>query len=403
MQNNLDDLLRKYQKEAWIMLNEDHSDPIFEKYISSSLSTYTIGIVSLKGTYYLINQLDAKNTLKLKIDPAHIFIYTTIEELKEGLEKILGELNFPKTLSLSYSTMGDKNTDILSHGRYLWLTKMIEECYHKYHKKVGYDSAEELIYDIASQKSPKEIARLRLLASISSRILENVFEEMTIGMTEIEIVNLVQRVSQNVMKLYIGSHKIVSFDMAWEDCPIVLTGRNLAKGGHSLPSRKKLGRGDTIYFDFGLKVIFEDDMTLYTDIQRMGYALREKESKPPKRVLQVFQTLVEAIECGIEEMRPGIKGYEIDELVRGKILKKGYPDYPHATGHPVGNEVHDIGTIISTKNGKRARMPLIENAVYTLEPRINIANGGSIEEMILVTKYGGEPLCQTQKKLFLVR
>ena len=31
------------------------------------------------------------------------------------------------------------------------------------------------------------------------------------------------------MKLYVSSNDIVSYDMAWENCPIVLTGINLAK------------------------------------------------------------------------------------------------------------------------------------------------------------------------------
>ncbi|MEG0872708.1 MAG: hypothetical protein RSE00_01930 [Clostridia bacterium] len=69
----------------------------------------------------------------------------------------------------------------------------------------------------------------------------------------------------------------------------------------------------------------------------------------------------------------------------------------------VGSEVHDAGAIISLSTSKRANLELIENGVYTLEPRINIPNGGSIEEMIQVTKYGGIPLCNTQKKIYLVK
>lgn len=48
------------------------------------------------------------------------------------------------------------------------------------------------------------------------------------------------------MKLYVGSNDIVSYDMAWENCPIVLTGINLAKGGHSLPSTKSYS-GEILY------------------------------------------------------------------------------------------------------------------------------------------------------------
>ena len=138
-------------------------------------------------------------------------------------------------------------------------------------------------------------------------------------------------------------------------------------------------------------------------MQRMGYVLKEDEKNPPKEVMKVFDTLVSAIDDGIEEMKPQVKAYKIDEVVRNKILKAGFPDYNHATGHPVGLKVHDIGAVISLKNSKRANLPLIENGVYTLEPRIQIANGGSIEEMILVTKFGGIPLCEKQEKIYIIK
>ena len=220
---------------------------------------------------------------------------------------------------------------------------------------------------------------------------------------EIQIVNKTKKITDEIMKLYVGSNDIVSYDMAWENCPIVLTGINLAKGGHSLPSTKKLFRGDTIYFDFGIKATFSDEMVLYTDMQRMGYALKKNEFSPPKQVMKVFNTLVNSISDGIDEMRPGVKAYKVDKVVRDEIIKAGYPEYNHATGHPVGKEVHDIGAIISIKKSKLANLELIENGVYTLEPRVNISNGGSIEEMIQVTKYGGVPLTHLQDEIYLVK
>ena len=102
-------------------------------------------------------------------------------------------------------------------------------------------------------------------------------------------------------------------------------------------------------------------------------------------------------------MRAGVKAYNVDKIVRGKILKSGYPDYNHATGHPVGKDVHDLGAVISLKNSRLANLQLIENGIYTLEPRVNIANGGSIEEMIQVTKFGGVPLTKTQDEIYLVK
>ncbi len=401
MLENIQNLLKKYDKKIWVMLNDENSDYFFKNNITDKLSTYTICIVTQEKSYLIVNKLDEENVNFINIDRDNVYIFNTKDELLNILEDIFAKSSFPNTVSLSYSTIGDVNTDIISHGKYLYITKQIKYIYLKYKRKVKFDSAENIMYDILAKKTDLEIKRLKLIASITDRILEETFKKIKISMTEIDIVSLTQKCAKDIMKLYIGSNDIVSYDMAWENCPIVLTGENLEKGGHSLPSDKKLMINDTIYFDFGIKVTFNDNTSLYTDMQRMGYA-KQKEDSIPENVQKVFNTLVYAVENGIEEMRPEVKGYEIDNIVRGKILKEGYPDYPHATGHPVGRNVHDVGAIISIKGSKRSKMSLVENGVYTLEPRINIVNGGSIEEMIQVTKYGGMPLCNTQKKLYIV-
>ncbi len=405
MQIKIQNVLEKYNKEVWIMYNKLNSDKYFCKYISSKLSTNTVCIVSKINIYILVHVLDKENVDSLSFinKNVKIFIYKTIEELESLIEEIIAILKFPNEVSFSYSTMGDAETDILKHGDYIALSKMVKKTYLKYSKKIRITSAEKIIYELASKKTNKQIERLKLLANITLRILEETFSDIKVGMSEKEISNVTILNMQSIMKLYIGSNDIVDFDVAWDNCPIVLLGKNLAKGGHSEPSDKKLLKGDTIYFDFGIKVKFKDEEILYTDMQRMGYALKDSESIPPKAVEKVFNTLVTSIEDGIDELKPGVKGYKIDDIVRQKVLRAGYPDYIHATGHSVGNEVHDIGAIISYKSSKRARLDLVENGVYTLEPRINIENGGSIEEMILVTKFGGEPLCQTQKKLYIVK
>ena len=199
------------------------------------------------------------------------------------------------------------------------------------------------------------------------------------------------------------SNKIAKYSMAWDVCPIVLVGEDLEKGGHAEPSSRKIKYGDTVYYDFGIKAEYEDGMVLYTDMQRMGYLLKKDETGAPSEVLKVFNTLKDAIACGINAMNIGVKAYKVDDIVRGKILDSNYPDYPHATGHPVGKEVHGAGALISYKTSKRANLRLVENSIYTLEPRVNIKNGGSIEEMILVTASGAVPLCSTQSELYLIK
>ena len=66
---------------------------------------------------------------------------------------------------------------------------------------------------------------------------------------------------------------------------------------------------------------------------------------------------------------------------------------------------HAIGTALAPKSPKKtskSNMLLQETGIYTIEPRIPIVNGCSVEEMILVTKEGGKSLCRRQEKLYLI-
>lgn len=403
--NNLSNLLERYNKQVWVMYNKEGNDRIFNKYIYSKFETLTICVLSKKKIYLVISSLDKDNIPAEISNKCCIYTYDSKNTLEKIIEEIIAQIGFPNDISLSYSTISDLNTDILTHGSFVEITKLLKRPYLKYSKKVKFSSSENIIYELESEKTDLQIERLSKLASITDEILKETFDNIKIGMTEKEIVNLTRDTTDRYMMDIIKSKKynIVGYDMAWIDCPIVLVGENLAKGGHSLPSDKKLQRGHTIYFDFGIKALYEDGESLYTDMQRMGYAIKDNEKEVPKNIMKVFNTLVTSIEEGIENLKPGVKGYVIDKIVRDTILKAGFPEYNHATGHPVGFEVHDIGTIISKKGNKRANLTLVENGVYTLEPRVNIANGGSIEEMIKVTKYGGVPLCRPQSKLYIVK
>lgn len=408
MLDTIFDTLRKNNVDLWVMYNRENKDRYFCKYISKNLSTATFAFITRYKIYLVVNELDRQNVYELSSNKKYsknieVRIYKNSQELQECIEDVLSSVKFIPKIHLSYSTLSDQNTDILGHGEYMFVTKKIKEAYKKYQKSVKFISAEKMIYDIGSVKSRLEISRMKFIAKITEKILEATFLEIRVGMSEIDISELTRNITEETMNMYVGSNDIISFDYAWEICPIVLTGENLTKGGHCLPTVKLLKGGETIYLDFGLRVVFSDKTVLNTDMQRMGYALKENERHAPKNVMKVFNTLTTAIDEGIEKMVSGVKAYKIDEIVRKKILHFGYPDYNHATGHAVGSQVHDVGAVIATKNNKRANIPLSENSIYTLEPRIQIVNGGSIEEMIQVTKFGGIPICNTQKKLYIIK
>ncbi len=390
------------RNSVWIMYSSENSDPYFSKFITNKTVVPTVAIVSETETFLITHALDNDNVKDFK---GKILVYSGENSLIENISSVLQILNYPKDIYLNYSDKLDAQTDVLGHGIFRFLFDNI--CGHYAKNNVGhpnFKSADELIYALMDSKSEDDIKYLKIAANRALEILDTAFKKIKIGMTEKQIVNLVH----NIFKFkppYFKKHGIIKEEFSWEKelCPIVLVGPNLKKGGHSSASDYILKRGETIYFDFGVKIFLSDGRKYSSDIQRMGYTLGLNEKTAPPKIQNVFQTLVKSIEAGISNFKPDKKGYEIDEIVRNYITKNGYPDYNHATGHPVGELAHNPGTSISPKGHKRSSLFLRENGVYTIEPRIQIENGGSIEEMVMVTKCGGVTLCPPQKKLYLIK
>lgn len=170
-----------------------------------------------------------------------------------------------------------------------------------------------------------------------------------------------------------------------------------------MPSGTRVARGFTVYFDFGVTLTFSDGSRWSSDIQRMGYVLKRGERQAPPEVERIFRVLRAAIDLGMRAARPGVQGFGVDEIVRGYITNAGYPDYGHATGHAIGELPHSPGVLLAPRRRPPAKLELQSNAVYTIEPRIAVENGGSIEEMVLVSEEGAVPLSPPQRSLYLVQ
>lgn len=383
----------------WVMYDDNESDKYFRKYITDKTIVSTYTICSKDKCYIFVNKLDYDN---IKDEP-NVIKYENTAELKENMLKVLKSLGFPSKIYLNYSDNMDVSVDILGHGAYKYITKLFKEIYNNSEVKPKFRSADKLIYALIDTKTSEEICYMKIAARRALEILEEAFKNIKTGMTEKEIVDLVHKIFMKKPE-YFKEYNIVNEEYSWsqDSCPVVLVGPSLLKGGHAVASNEILKKGYTIYFDFGVTIILNDGRRFSSDIQRMGYALQDTENNAPKEVQDVFNTLVNAIETGINNAKPSNKGYMIDEIVRGYILNAGYPNYNHSTGHPVGEKAHNPGTRLSPKS-KLSELYLQENGVYTIEPRIAINNGGSIEEMVLVTKNGGITLCDAQKELYIIR
>ena len=390
-------MISKVQKvldkdDLWIFFTDEGSDRYFKKYISSSVVGMSAAFIGNKKYKILVGGLDEKNVLLEKE------IFNSTQEFESLFLKILCEFDYPKNVYLNFGKTAQ--TDTLGHGAYLKLERILTKAYGPRNLNLG--SSQDLIYTIEETNDEKDEQCFRLSAKRAGEILDATFAKIKTGMTEKEIADVVK----NELKTkpdYFKKFNVEKEEFSWGDpCPIVLVGKNLKLGGHTSPSDTVFKKGDTIYFDFGVKISV-GGKEYCSDIQRMGYALKDDEKDVPSEVKEVFDTLVYAINKGKEFASKNVCGYQVDELVRGIILDKGYPDYNHGTGHAVKDTCHAVGTRLSKKGVFDTDRLLQDTGIYTIEPRIMIGNGGSIEEMIIIKGDRAEFISPRQVALYIIK
>jgi Xaa-Pro aminopeptidase len=136
--------------------------------------------------------------------------------------------------------------------------------------------------------------------------------------------------------------------------------------------------------------------------------LRDGEDKAPADVQKGFDVIRDSIQKAADAVKPGVKGVEIDKIARDYITQNGYEEYPHGLGHQVGTVAHDGGAGFYPaweKYGSHPFLPIEENAVLTIEPRLPVKGFGvsTIEEEIVVTKNGCKFLSNPQKEIWLIK
>lgn len=171
--------------------------------------------------------------------------------------------------------------------------------------------------------------------------------------------------------------------------PIVAAGKN-ACTLHNISNNNRLPDNTLVVMDVGAEVAnYAADIT-----RTIAFG------KPTARQRAVFDAVLETQNYALTLLKPGIltKDYE-GQVVQflGKKLQalklitkitnaavRQY--YPHATGHSMGLDVHDVADY---------SQPLTENMVITCEPGIYIPEEGigvRIEDDVLITKNGNRVL-----------
>jgi Xaa-Pro aminopeptidase len=221
-------------------------------------------------------------------------------------------------------------------------------------------------------KDADEIRKMRAAAALGCRLFDSVLEHIVPGATENEV----------ALALEYDAKLAGASEMSFPS--IVASGPRSALP-HGRATSAKLPRHGFVTLDFGVVLYgYCSDMTRTIHLGR-----------PTDEERRVYEAVLEAQEAGVAAVRPGASGGEIDEAARA-VLRRAKLDkwFSHSTGHGVGLEIHE-GPRLAAKQTQK----LEAGMVVTIEPGVYMPSrfGVRIEDMVLVTRTGGEILTPSTK------
>lgn len=212
-------------------------------------------------------------------------------------------------------------------------------------------------------KDKDEIESIRKAASLSDIGQATVLRLAKSGMSELELFNLVRR----EMEESVGTRVPLMADF--------VSGAATATGG-GLPTSKIINEGDLILTDFTpcLNGYWGDSCSTIV----VGAPTTEQS--------KIFNLVREALEIGINAIRPGIQAKEVDIAMRQHLEAEG--NFGHHGGHGVGVVYHEEPRITPYNT-----MLLQTGMVIALEPAVYKNDYGiRLEHLVTVTNGGCEVL-----------
>lgn len=215
-------------------------------------------------------------------------------------------------------------------------------------------------------KTPEELRCIRAACEATSRAMQRTVETLCTGETEREIARRMNR-----LLLEEGADELAF------PAQVLSGGRGAMI--HAWPSQRRIQADELVTLDGGASVNgYCADMTRTVCVAADG-------TRPRDRAEEALQELYHQL---VQHLRPGEGCGELAQWADEYLLSKGYAPLPHALGHGVGLEIHELPRIVPG-----SRECLQPGMVIALEPGI-YGDGMAFrrEDTFLITDRGCEPL-----------
>ncbi|HVD26284.1 MAG TPA: Xaa-Pro peptidase family protein [Gaiellaceae bacterium] len=235
-----------------------------------------------------------------------------------------------------------------------------------------------VVETLRAVKEPEELEAIRRAADVTDATYDRLAAEQIAGKTEQEL----------VWRMEVLFHECGADGLAFD---VDIAAGPTAASPHAVPGDRVVREGEFVLVDAGATVDgYCSDCTRTFAVGEVSDLLRE-----------LYDVVLRAQQAGVEVVRPGAGGREVDAAARAVIAEAGYGEsFGHGLGHGLGLLVHEAPVL-----RPESEDVLVPGNVVTVEPGIYLSGvaGVRIEDLVVVTLEGVEVVSRFPRELTAVR
>jgi Xaa-Pro aminopeptidase len=357
--------LRENGLDGWLFYDHHHRDPIAYRVLKINPPMCT------RRWYYLIPAEGEPSKLIHRVErhnlaglPGREIEYSAWKEQRDGLKKIL---EGKRRIAMQYSPLNDIPYVGLVDAGTIELVKSLD---------VEVVSSADLVQLFEARWSEDALASHVEAGKVVHAAVRAGFAAIR------DAVRAGRRITeydvQQAMLRIFESGGVVA-----DEAPVAAVNQNAANP-HYMPMRDRsspIGVDDFVLLDVWGKM--NKPGAVYFDITWTGFVGAEV----PRRYTEIFEIVKEARDAAVEFVQASMKsgrtihGYEVDDVARGVINRRGYgPYFVHRTGHSIGEDVHGNGANIDNFETRDTRQ-IIPRTCFSIEPGIYLPEFGVRSEV----------------------
>jgi Xaa-Pro aminopeptidase len=233
----------------------------------------------------------------------------------------------------------------------------------------------DLVETLRLIKDEEELAEIRQAIQQAERGFQLLKASLEPQMTEQQAANELERAMR-----HFGA-KQAAFDT------IVAAGPRAALP-HARPTSARIADAGFVLIDWGAR----NSAGYHSDLTRIVVT-----GTISPKLEKLYRVVLQAHQRGVEAVRPGVTGGEVDSVAREAIRQAGWgKNFGHGLGHGIGLEIHE-GPRVS----QNSKVELKPGMIVTIEPGVYLPGWGGIriEDDVLVTRTGHEVLSSLPRDL----